>query len=193
MHKEKDRADAVLTLVVLSMPLLILVFAFAVNLNASVTIKGEYANISQASAQNSVREIMANGSLGTQTVKTYLHGVFSEIKQKQENGVLPTSSICSTVKVNGVIHKSPYVVVRLSETRKQGHGQVVWSGSFDVETAKNFIDNSINILPKSKAHVIDAELYVASPSTVTFGGLHPCSYYHSNTSAIAFGTNKDLQ
>lgn len=189
-----DRADSVLIIFLVCVPLLVLVMGFVVDLNKNVNTKIAYNSMAQVSAENGVKAITPAGSLDHRAVSA-----FAEEYRKQSSSSdyhtnetnVYKSETCSTMEIDGVERKMPYMVIRLQEGRGTDDRQ---STSWVIEGPYKGTSNQVppKDLGKAKYRAINATVYDSSTNAFGTFGLPDCQLHKSEVSAVAFGSNEDL-
>lgn len=181
---KSDRADGVLIMFIIAIPLFVLLLGFAINVNSSIQAKNEYNAMAQTAAQTSIKTINANGSLGNGSVETFI----SEYRKQYTDGHLPVSDECKTMKVDGVSRTLPYYVVTLETGR--GLNGVNSTQSWTVEGTGTVPTKTLTA--NTKYRVLSAKVYTSSTNIFGVFGLPACQLHASSISAIAFGSQSDL-
>lgn len=190
-----DRADSVLIIFLVSVPLLILVMGFVVDLNKNVNTKIAYNSMAQTSAETAVKAITPSGSLDRNSVVALVdeYRIQSGASEfhTNETGVYK-SETCSTMEVDGVEREMPYMVINLQKERGEGEDGVnPRTSNWVIEGPRGRVDSK-NISGQTKYRAISATVYDSSTNSFGTFGLPECQLHRSEVSAIAFGSNEDL-
>lgn len=196
--RDKERADGVLTLSVLSMMVLLLLFAFSVGITNSITNKSEYSDVNQTATQNSIAKVEKNGYLGAKSVEYYLTDVKTTLLDRIDKNVLPDprAAKCEGTRDNVRVK---IVLKEQRENKASTRQRLVYDGPLALAPSlsgseRQAVESLALSLSQrgSKWRVLEATLSVDSPNPVPTFGLKPCSKYEVFSSAVAFGHNKDL-
>lgn len=180
-----DRADSVLIIFLVSVPLLILVMGFVVDLNKNVNTKIAYNSMAQTSAETAVKAITPSGSLDRNSVVALVD------EYRIQSGVYK-SETCSTMEVDGVEREMPYMVINLQKERGEGEDGVnPRTSNWVIEGPSGRVESK-NISGQTKYRAISATVYDSSTNSFGTFGLPECQLHRSEVSAIAFGSNEDL-
>lgn len=189
-----DRADSVLIIFLVSVPLLVLVMGFVVDLNKNVNTKIAYNSMAQVSAEAGVKAITPSGSLDNRSIIAFAE----EYKSQSNSSEYHTnetnaykSDTCSTMEVEGVERKMPYMVVKLQEGRGTDDRQST-SWIIEGEYTGDVTQIPVKNLGNNKYRAISATVYDSSANSFGTFGLPDCQLHRSEVSAIAFGSNEDL-
>lgn len=177
-----DRADGVLSMFIICIPLFTLLLGFSINVNTSVHAKTEYDTMAQLSAETAIKAVGANGKLGKNSVNKFI----GEYMRQYNETKLETkgSGACSTGKVNGVERKLPYMEIRLDGGRGAGVGTTVYT----VENGE-----AVNVPNLSGDYkTLSATVYANSTNFFGVFGLPSCQLHKSTVSAISYGSKFDL-
>lgn len=184
-----DKADSVLVIFLVCVPLLVLVMGFVVDLNKNVNTKIAYNSMAQQSAETAVKQIGPNGRLNQNASKAFVdeYKIQASASDYHTNET-QRSETCSTMDVNGVERKMPYMVITLQEGRGSD-ANVAKSGIWAYEDYKN-VSNPGNV--KGNYRAITATVYDSSTNAFGTFGLPDCQLHSSEVSAVSFGSNEDV-
>ena len=181
-YSKNDRADGVLIMFIIAIPLFVLLLGFAININNSIQAKNEYNSMAQTSAQTSIKTINVNGGLGNGSIESFI----TEHRKQYMDGQ-PVSDQCKTMEIDGVSRTLPYYVVTLETGR----------GLNGVNSTQSWVVEGTGTVPtktltNTKYSVLSAKVYTASTNIFGVFGLPSCQLHASSVSAIAFGDKSDL-
>lgn len=197
----KDKANA-LILVVLSVPLIMLLFAFNLNIGKDISTKNIFNNTVQSATEAAVKTVNNRSVLGNESVQAFVNTYDKLITNPDttsgsyvgggmEAEVLRSRGVCGTMEINGAERVLPYMEITLSENRGNSS-----SSFYHTETWK--LDGTTrSVTPKNlgnvKYKVIQATVWEATPNFLSFTGLEDCHLQKATKSAIAFGSQSDLE
>lgn len=179
-----DKAEGVITPVfIIAAPMFILILGMVVNIGMHINSKIEYNEIAQRAAQASIMKINANGSLGNESIQSFVDTYNSQLSTSN----VITSNECNKSMINGVERKLPYFEIKLDVDRKIGNSQnQVWSFSGEGKVPTQYINPSV------KYRVLSADVYTQSKNLFSSMGISSCAPHKTSISSTAFGSNRDL-
>lgn len=181
----KDKADSVMVLFIIAVPMLILVMGMAININNAIYSKNELDAIAQTSAQTSIKAINSRGVLGNAAVQKFVN----EHRIQYAETPLHKSNQCETMEVNGEKRTLPYYEIWL----ETGRGQTGSSEPSSVWRVQGTDAVQYDPYLESEPYrVLSANVYTASSNPFGIFGLSPCQLHTSRVSAIAFGSRSDI-
>ncbi len=209
--KRRDRGDAVLVTVLLSIPLLAICFTFATSISMAVWQKTSYISAAQMAATDSLTAVQTNGYLGPASIQKFVseylsqtRGVNNAAVQAAGQGVNSETApfVCETAVINGVERQLPYIEVQLDINRGSGE-----SGISTYSYTSEGLGAVVNApegghgtaVYGQQYRVINAKVWEASRNLTILGYQTPiqgtdttCQGYNIDVSAILFGSNEDL-
>jgi len=210
----KDKGDAVLVTVLLSIPLLAICFTFATGISMSIWQKTSYISAAQMAATDSLTAVQTNGYLGPQTIQKFTseylsqtRGITNSAVQSAGQGINAETAIldggyCSTAVIDGVTRQLPYMEIQLDIARGTGESGIS-TYSYTSEglggTVVNPAGGHGTAVYGQQYRVINAKVWEASKNMSIMGVTTPiqgydsaCQAYNIDVSAILFGNNEDL-
>lgn len=192
-NSKSDKADT-LVIFFLTLPFLMILIGISVNSSSSINSATEFKSIAQNAVEVAVKEVNAQGSLGSSAVEAFR----TEYRIQSGDSAIPNlattdtrvqrASVCETAVIDGVERQLPYIQVRLETARGAGALQ---SSSWILEGRSNPpIDN--RNLGSVKYPVISATAYTSSANVWNFPGIPECQLHKAEVSAITFGNNSDI-
>lgn len=186
-----DIADSVMIPFIIAMPLLLIVFGLGFDTAKNIWIKSTYASSAQAAVDAGVKTLNSKGSLTNKSVEK----VVAEFKSQNSastshtrEGAVYESKTCSTAVIDGKTKTLPYYEISLGSARGNGVDSTspVWKIEGTAAVPKKTLPTG------SKYRVMTADIYTASNNSWLSMAGKPCQVYKSSVSAIAFGSNADL-
>lgn len=191
-RKGEDRGDGVLTLCVLSVPLLMLVSGFAIDLNKAVYVQSSFQLMAQEATSQAVRSLdedLASGTLQEEAVTAVVNNYNAQFTGG-EASALARGSYCTTVEdANGEEKPVPYMEITLSDGRVGGSTAPV-SYEYDPVSGLEVVGGSY--VRGASYTKISTTVYDSSPNL--FMGMfgQSCQTVRPQVSAVTFGSQEDL-
>lgn len=185
-----DRADGVLVMFFIAVPLFTLLLGFGININTAIDAKTEYTAMAQTSTDTAVKSLSSNGSLGTDSVTKFVQQYRTQYQNS--SGAVRIGNNCTSGEVDGETRQFPYAKIQL-DTTTRSPGDPTTSAA--VYTAEGMSQAPVNIKqldPKVKYRVITVTVYTASSNLLDIFGIPSCQSHQSVASSVAFGSNSDL-
>lgn len=188
-----DRGDT-LVMFIVSIPFIMILMGFSVNINQQINSGIENKAMAQTSVETAVKKVDSQGSLNTASVQSFVNeyriqtGDSSIKSGSTSESQAYRSPVCSKAEVDGVEREMPYMIVKLGSERGVEKTQ---SSTWVIEGLNND-EVEQRDLGNTRYRVISATVYNTTTSLWGAVGLSDCQMYKSEVSAIAFGSNADL-
>ena len=193
---DSERGDGVLVMGMWVVLILVIVLALLFDITKGATLKNVQTSMAQQSAEYGISQITSAGTLDDKAVESAIDSYLTLRNNtttidgktyRSEFSQLSAGNRCHTVTVDGVQHEAPYFEATLSKTRGDNSDQIL----VDIEQATG--KARLLTTPRGKYKVLNLTVYDAG-SNLWMGVIgSPCQQMRSSVSAIAFGSNEDIE
>jgi hypothetical protein len=192
--KNKDRGSATLVTGIISLLFICLCAGFAIDIAKNSYLKSSFTSRAQQSTEVAVQKINPQGSIGENGPQALVSSYTGETGVRDETDVWKTDG-CSTREIstwNGdkKAVEMPYIVIRLGAERAVGTQSSVTYVS-EGGRPPSIVSGTYD--PFAKYTVIAAEVNDSSRNLMLGMFGMSCQDYNAKVSAIAFGSNEDLE
>lgn len=192
-----DRASATLVTGIISMLFICLCLGIGVDISKNAYLKSSLSSRAQQSAEVALKNLSTTGSIkevaADKFVQEYL-GNHNDSSFRADETKVWMSQKCSKRKIslNNTQRevKMPYIVITLDTERRMGaNSKVVYVSEGGSEP--KLVKGSYN--PYEKYRVLAAEVHDSTANVILGMFGMNCQDYNSSVSAIAFGSQEDLE
>lgn len=219
LRNRKDRGDAVLTTVLISIPLLLISFAFATGVSLQVWQKQAYTTAAQSAVTSALQKPEPTGYLGINAMQEFVNqylqqtgrlGVGSSLTGPVQDRFVANGSFgsnetgvfaCTTANIPGIGQRDlPYIEMTLDISRNGGDTPATLEYISQGITGNIIPPASGRIIPGDQYRVLNAVVYEATQNVTAFGvgegfaaaDENNCTVVGTQVSAILFGNQEDL-
>lgn len=219
IKNRKDRADAVLTTVLLSIPLLVICFAFATGISMQLWQKQAYTTAAQSAVTSALQKPDTSGYLGINAMQEFVNQYLSQTGRTGSSfslggpandqfvannafGAAETGGLaCTVANIPGIGERQlPYIEMTLDITRNSEGNPATYEYISEGTTGNIIAPAHGVILPGEQYRVLNATVYEATRNVTAFGvgngfggaDENNCVVVGTSVSAILFGNQEDL-